>query len=287
MPMLCLAGTFRILSTEPDGDSIRFYADDPAAWERVPGPNQVRTNAGGGAQLRLDGIDSLETHYSPRGGGPLHQPVDFAHQARDELVRWLGFRGVQRDGETVTAATPEQLPGYLLTRGADAYGRCVALVGRGAAPAASGTQTMVKVADLRRTANHRLVATGLAYPTFYLKLFPDLRAELAKQALQAREAKKGVWPGDRTQKGVDVENLATLTDDAVVLPKLFRRLVDYLAINDRDVSLTGFAAYLEQRQDPVFILSTGTYTGFDFVVSVRDQVVKLTTDPEDLVFQEA
>jgi endonuclease YncB( thermonuclease family) len=287
MPMLCLAGTFRILSTEPDGDSIRFYADDVAQWERVPGPNAVRTNAGGGAQLRLDGIDALETHYSPRGGGPLHQPVALAHQARDELVRWLGFRGIERSGETVTAATPDELPGYLLTRGADVYGRCVALVGRGDPPAASGAQAMVRVGELRRTANHRLIATGLAYPTFYLKLYPDLRAELVKQCHQARDAKKGVWAGDRTQKGVAVESLATLTDDAVLLPKLFRRLVDYLAINDRDVALDGFPAYLAQRQDPVFILSTGTYTGFDFVVSVRGQVVKLTTAPEDLVFQEA
>ena len=200
MPMLCLAGTFRILSTEPDGDSIRFYADDPAAWARVPGPNAVRTNAGGGAQLRLDGIDALETHYSPRGGGPLHQPIDLAHQARDELLRWLGFRGVQRTGETVDAATPEQLPGYLLTRGADVYGRCVALVGRGEAPAPSGAQTMVKVADLRKTANHRLIAAGLAYPTFYLKLFPDLRAELAKQARQARDAAKGCGPATATAR---------------------------------------------------------------------------------------
>jgi endonuclease YncB( thermonuclease family) len=287
MPMLCLAGTFRILSTEPDGDSIRFYPDDAAQWERVPGPNAVRTNAGGGGQLRLDGIDALEIHYSPRGGGPLHQPIDLAHQARDELVRWLGFRGIERAGETVTAAKPEELPGYLLTRGADVYGRCVALVGRGDPPAATGTQARVRVGDLRRTANHRLIATGLAYPTFYLKLYPDLRAELTKQSHQASDAKKGVWAGDRTQKGVEVETLAMLTDDAVLLPKLFRRLVDYLAINDRDVSLDGFAAYLEQRQDPVFILSTGTYTGFDFVVSVRGQVVKLTTEPEDLVFQEA
>jgi endonuclease YncB( thermonuclease family) len=285
--MLCLAGTYRILSTEPDGDSIRFYADDPAAWARVPGPNAVRTNAGGGAQLRLDGIDALETHYSPRGGGPLHQPVDLAHQARDELVRWLGFKGIEHTGETVTAATPEGLPGYLLTRGADVYGRCVALVGRGDPPAPSASQAMVKVADLRKTANHRLIATGLAYPTFYLKLYADLRAELVKQSGQARDAEKGVWAGDRTEKGVDVESLATLTDEAVLLPKLFRRLVDYLAINDRDVSLDGFPAYLEQRQDAVFILSTGTYTGFDFVVSVRGQVVKLTTEPEDLVFQEA
>ena len=131
------------------------------------------------------------------------------------------------------------------------------------------------------------MATGLAYPTFYLKLFPDLRAELAKQALQARAAKKGVWPGDRSQKGADVESLATLTDNAVLLPKLFRRLVDYLSLNDGDVSLDGLPAYLAQRQDPVFVLSTGHYTGFDFVVEVRGQVVRLTTEPEDLVFQEA
>jgi endonuclease YncB( thermonuclease family) len=287
MPMLCLAGTYRIVDTKPDGDSIRFYPDDAAEWERVPGSNAVRTNAGGGGQLRLDGIDALETHYSPRGGGPLHQPIELAHQARDELVRWLGFRGVQREGEVVTAATPEQLPGYLLTRGADVYGRCVALIGRGKAPATSGTQAMVKVADLRRTANHRLIAAGLAYPTFYLKLFPDLRAELAKQARAARDAKKGVWPGDRDLKGVAVKSLATLTDDAIVLPKLFRRLVDYLALNDGDVSLDGLPAYLAQHQDPVFVLSTGHYTGFDFVVDVRGQVVRLTTEPEDLVFQEA
>jgi hypothetical protein len=28
-------------------------------------------------------------------------------------------------------------------------------------------------------------------------------------------------------------------------------------------------------------------TGFDFVVDVRRQIVRLTTEPEDLVFQEA
>jgi hypothetical protein len=285
MPMLCLAGTFRIVDTEPDGDSIRFYPDDATQWARVPGPHAVRTNAGGGAQLRLDGIDALETHYTPRNGAPLHQPLEFAHQARDELLRWLGFRDVQREGEKVTAATPAALAGYLLTQGADLYGRCVALVGRGDAPAASGTDVRVNLAMLRRTANHRLITVGLAYPTFYLKLYPDLRAELAKQARAARPA-TGLWARDRTQKGVKVAGLATLTDDAVVLPKLFRRLVDYLDLNANDPSLAGFSAYLAQRGDMVFVLSTGHYTGFDFVVKVDGQTVRLTTEPEDLVFQE-
>src|SRR5215211_6255819 len=284
MPMLCLAGTYRIVATEPDGDSIRFYPDDPAEWERVPGPHAVQTNATGGAPLRLDGIDALETHYGARGSVPLHQPLDLAHKGADELLRWLGFRAVQRDGERVTEATPERLPGYLLTRGADLYGRCVALVGRGDPPGASGTQVSVNLAQLRRTANHRLITNGLADPTFYLKLFPDLRRELAKQAQKARP-RTGVWTLDRSQKGVEVESLATLTEDAVILPKLFRRLVDYLTLND-DVSLSGFSAYLAQREDRVFILSTGHYTGFDYVVEVKGQVVRLSTAPEDLVFQE-
>jgi endonuclease YncB( thermonuclease family) len=285
MPMLCVAGTYRIVDTEPDGDTIRFYPDDPAHWSGVPGTHKVRTNAGGGAQLRLDGIDALETHYAPPGGMREHQPLEFAHPARDELLRWLGFEGVQRTDEKVTAAQPAQLPGFLLTQGADLYGRCVAFAGRGDAPADSGTETHVNVTLLRRTANHRLVATGLAYPTFYLNLFPDLRAELAKQARNARPS-KGLWASDRTQKGFTVSNLATLTDDAVIMPKLFRRLVDYLALNDNDASLAGFSAYLAQRADQLFILSTGHYTGFDFVVKVDGQRVRLTTAPEDLVFQE-
>jgi hypothetical protein len=285
MPMLCLGGTYRIVDSEPDGDSIRFYPDDPALWERVPGVHKVRTNATGGAQLRLDAIDALETHYSPPGTGPLHQPLDLAHQARDELVRWLGFRDVQRDGEKVTAATPDALAGYVLTQGADVYGRCVALAGRGDPPAVSGTTIRVTVTMLRRTANHRLIATGLAYPTFYLLLYPDLRAELAKQARNARPS-TGVWGQDRTQKGVKVASLATLTDEAVILPKLFRRLADYLELNAGDPSLAGFPAYLAQRGDPLIILSTGRYTGFDFVVRVDGQTVKMTTEPEDIVFQE-
>ena len=75
---------------------------------------------------------------------------------------------------------------------------------------------------------------------------------------------------------------ASVADDAWA-----GRLVDYLELNDNDPSLAGFSTYLAQRSDPVFILSTGHYTGFDFVVDVRGQVVRLTTDPEDLVFQEA
>jgi endonuclease YncB( thermonuclease family) len=284
MPMLCVAGNFRIAGTEPDGDSVRFFANDPAQWSLLPGPNRVRTNAHGGAQLRLDGIDALETHYSPQGGGPVHQPLEFAHKAGAELLRWLGFRNVIRDAETVSSAEPDQIAGYVLTRGADLYGRCVALAGRGDPPFPSDSSDIVTITMLRRTANTRLLATGLAFPTFYSKLFPDLRNELADQAAKARG--KGLWPTDQTQSGTNVETLGTLTDDAVVLPKLFRRLIDYLHLNASDPSLAGFKTYLAQRDDRLYIISTAHHTGFDFVVDVKGQTVRLTVAPEDLIFDE-
>jgi endonuclease YncB( thermonuclease family) len=288
MPMLCVAGTFRIVGTEPDGDSVRFVATDPAHWELVPGPDRVRVNAHGGAQLRLDGIDALETHYAPTGGPRLHQPLKLAHDAAAELLRWLGFRGVVRDAEKVVEVRADDLPGYLLTRTADEYGRCVALVGRGAPPAASGSSVMVRVTHLRKTANHRLIGTGLAYPTYYTKLYAELRGELTKQAAAARKgAGKGVWPEDLTQSGVTVADRGTLTDDAVILPKLFRRLVDYLQLNGDDPSLAGFAGYLAARDDRLYVIPTAEKTGLDAIVTVDGQTVKLRYRPEELVFDEA
>jgi endonuclease YncB( thermonuclease family) len=287
MPMLCLAGTYRIVDTEPDGDSIRFYPDDPSQWSLVGGHRRVRANAGGGAQLRLDGIDALETHYTAQGGGErLHQPLVLAHDAAAELLRWLGFKGVQRDVEKVVAADPAKLAGYLLTRTADIYGRCVALVGRGDAPVPSGTQLRVNVAQLRRTGNFRLLTTGLAYPTFYTNLFPDLRRAMVAEVARA-QPDRGVWPSDRTEKGFEVTALETLTDDVVIMPKLFRRLVDYLHLGDGDPSLAGFASYLEQRDDRVIVMPEADFTSFDTVVRVDGQAVRLTTGPENLVFQEA
>jgi len=285
MPMRCIAGTFRVVGSEPDGDSIRFYPDDPSQWELAPGLHTVRTNAQGGAQLRLDAVDALETHYTPRGGRPLHQPLPFAHAAARELVRWLGFRDVVRDEEQVVSATPDRLAGYVLTRSADMYGRCVALVGRAEPSAASGANIHVGGQLLRRTANYRLIATGLAHPTFYSKLYLDLRRELVRQVQKARPS-KGLWPSDQTQSGTDVAGLQTITDQAVMIPKLFRRLVDYLQLNDNDPSLTGFKAYLAERDDRLLVVSTGHLTGFDTVVDVQGQTLRLTTEPENLVFQE-
>jgi endonuclease YncB( thermonuclease family) len=284
MPMLLIQGSFQILGAQPDGDSIHFTPDDPTEWDLVGGPNPVQRNGVGRNQLRLDAVDALETHYGPHRD---HQPPAFAHAAADELLAWLGYTGVTRAAnETITAATPAEVPGYILTRNADKYGRCVSFVGKGTPPADSGTQVSLDVPLLRTTVNHHLLTTGLVYPTYYTGLFPDLRDELTAVTAQARSAGLGLWPQEATTTGAKVTGLASVTDDVVILPKLFRRLVDYLHLGDS--SLTGFPAFLDQRQDKFVILSTGHFsTGLDLIVDVTNgNQIRMTRPVEDLVFDE-
>lgn len=287
MSMILIKGTYRILNTAPDGDSIRFYPHNPELWKKLP--RRVRSNFAGGAQLRLDSIDALETHYQPQGNitGMVNQPLEYAHAATDELLKFVGFQDFTRNNrEVITAVSPEQVPGYILTRSADVYGRCVAFVFAGDIDREDGDSIFFDGELLQKSANYHLIETGLTYPTFYSKLYPDIRKELIISTQTARQAGKGLWSLDQTTIGFELENLQTLTEQVVILPKLFRRLFSYLAINDGSYSLDGFIDFLESQNDRLIILPEGHVTGFDFVVTVESQRVKMNYSPEDLVFME-
>ncbi|MDX3570976.1 thermonuclease family protein [Streptomyces sp. ID05-47C] len=286
MPMLLIKGFYDIKGSQPDGDTVHFTADDPGEWSLVGGGGgrAVEHSAVGRAKLRLDAVDALETHYGPSRD---HQPLQFAHAARDELLKSLGFTDVQRQpNETVTATTPETVPGFVLTRGADVHGRCIALAGAGAAPGTSGLEIDVDVAVLRTTVNHHLLVEGLAYPTFYRSLFTSLRTEMAAVAVQARDARRGLWASDVTTTGAKITGPASLTDDVVILPKLFRRTVDYLRLA---MPLSCYPAFLAGVQDRYSVLSTGVRrAGLHHIVEVTNgHTVRMTHQPEDLVFEDA
>ncbi len=57
-----IKGTFHVVGYSPDGDSIRFQANDRNKWNLLEGP-PVQPNARGHVQLRIEAIDTLETHY--------------------------------------------------------------------------------------------------------------------------------------------------------------------------------------------------------------------------------
>ncbi len=124
--MTIIKGHYRIAGASPDGDSVRFYPDDPDVWEHAG--IAVKANSTGGVQLRLDAIDALETHYTPpHAPTQWRQPTELGDGASAALLDLLGFTDVARDDRGyVTSATPDQTRGHILTRFADTYGRAVA-----------------------------------------------------------------------------------------------------------------------------------------------------------------
>jgi hypothetical protein len=287
MPLSIVKGHYRIQGSEPDGDSVHFHPSDSEAFTRLH--LGAHLSSQGGTQLRLEAIDALETHYSPRvhGGFLQHQPLGLAHAAATALLQRLGFTDVQRDGERVTSSAPEQTEGYILTRFADKYGRAVSFAYAGDSDHQDLSNVFVDEELLAQSVNFQLVADGLVYPTYYSKLFPDLRNTLTTAATQARTGKKGVWEDDATTSGATITSLDALNEQLVILPKLFRRLVDYLALGAGDISLAGFLAFLASRDDRLFVISEGHATGLDNITRVEGQTVRLLHPPEDLIFIEA
>lgn len=286
MSLRLIKGQYRILHSQPDGDSVHFFPDDTEAFAKLG--MKAHLSPAGSVQLRLDAIDALETHYTPRahGGFTQHQPLALAHAPADRLLALLGFTDVKRERETITSATPDQTPGHILTRFADKYGRPVAFAYAGAADQPDLGQVHVTTPMLRDSVNHQLLAEGLVYPTFYSKLYPDLRAELTAAAQAARKKGNGVWAGDATTSGATITSLADLDDHVVILPKMFRRLVDYLALGAGDVSLDRFTSFLATKNDRLYVISEAHATGLDTITAVAGQKLRLTHPPEDLIFLE-
>ena len=233
--------------------------------------------------------NSLETHYQPQRSqlGPQHQPFALGRAAAAGLLSFLGFGAVTRgDNETVTAASPDRVPGYILSRFVDIYGRAIAFAFPGDHPQPDGDDVFLDEALLRQSANEHLLTLGLVYPTFYSNLYVDIRGLMTVAAQQARGQGIGVWADDATNAGSALTRSDDLSERVIILPKLYRRLLDYLALNDGDLSLSGFRGYVEQRNDRMVILPAGQVTGFDFVIEVQGQRVRLTVPPENLVFME-
>jgi endonuclease YncB( thermonuclease family) len=193
-----IAGAFGIIGASPDGDSVRFTPTNPEAFQDA-GIN-VRATASGGVQLRLDAIDALEIHYTPPGHLQWQQPPRFGDGAAAALLATIGFADVVRDDrDYVTVAIPDQTPGYILTQFADKYGRPVAMAYPGQRPAddPDGTRVYLGVTEMQRSVNYQLLTAGWVYPTFYSKLYYDLRDVLSATAVAGRSAGTGLWPRTR------------------------------------------------------------------------------------------
>ncbi|MHB8066260.1 MAG: thermonuclease family protein [Desulfobaccales bacterium] len=234
----------------------------------------VELNRQGQAQVRLEGIDTLELDFAGR-----HQPLKYAREALDFLLSHLGIRGNlfgpahARDGAA----------GSILVRRVDRHGRPVALVFRGDLEGPEGKEVYPDSNLLQKSINYQLLREGLAYPAYDSGLEPRLREELTRACQAARSSHKGFWPRDRTNLGVALDGGPGQLSKYIILPRLFRHLVRFMKESD---DLRGFRAYLEDHPDPVLHLPTGRDTDLAALVEMQDNFLKLTAAPEDLVFAE-
>jgi endonuclease YncB( thermonuclease family) len=288
MGFFIIKGAFYIRGYSPDGDSIRFKADNKDNWGLLSGP-PVSLNAREHAQLRLEAIDTLETHYLN-----FHQPLGLAHDALDFLLSNLGFKGVLWDEFhlRVTDVDNDGVPGFIISRTVEPNRRPVSFIFAGEAAEDDGSEIFLTAGEngnnqnqvrLENSLNYQSILNGMAYPTYYQGLFSDLRIALSNASAQARAANAGVWAQDRTNAGFDVNGIQSITDQHVILPKLFRRLAEYLQGGG---NLNGFLDFLELKDDGVTVLSpTAHFTHLDDLIEINGNTVRMTEPPENLMFE--
>lgn len=276
MPFIAIKGTFHVTGYSPDGDSIKFQADNKEQWRLLKG-RTVKQNAREHVQLRLEGIDTLETHYME-----FHQPLEYAYAATDFLLKELKIENVIWDNEHKKVTNSNDgTKGFVLARKTDDYRRPISFVFSDDVNFIDGEEVFLSSELVKKSLNYKLVTQGLAFCTFYTGLFADIRDDLTKAIKNARLENKGFLPHDKTEIGVKVTGIRVLLEEIIILPKLFRRIVSYL---ENGGSIDGLIDSLKSKPEPIFILSQKHFTHFHNIVSVQDKVVKLLVPPEDIVF---
>ncbi len=114
----------------------------------------------------------------------------------------------------------------------------------------------------------------------------DGRGDAVQRSREAVDSKRGVWAEDATLAGLTLTSRAQLEDELVILSKLFRRLAEYLALDENpgSVSLDRFAGFLDAHADALFTVPDGHTTTLDTLVEVTGQTARLTVPPEWIVF---
>jgi endonuclease YncB( thermonuclease family) len=271
---------------QPDGDTVKFRPDNRALVETLPRPSGAPPDLNSrGISVRLEAIDALETHFEET-----HQELAGARLARDELLAKLGFTNVvffPDAPNSVQSADQDEVRGHVLTNGIDANGRMIGFVFAGDHPAPDGTAVFVDDALVDQSVNGQLLAEGLVYPAFYSTLPASLRDHLSAASTSAREGHLGLWP----RSTADVDGAATVADltaaeELVIWPKLFRRVVPYLAAGFGDFD--GFDAWLRadpvNRDDAILLLDQPQeHANLHDVIRASGHTIQLTRRPEQFV----
>lgn len=113
---------------------------------------------------------------------------------------------------------------------------------------------------------------------------PGRRRTAAAAGAAHREATRASAPGD-DHHGFTLDVRDQLTEESVILPKLFRRLAEYLTLdNTGGVDLTGFQGFLQAKADR--LSRPDMPPNLETLITGSGQHLGLTLPPEQIVFIE-
>jgi len=268
-----IKGTFHVKGYSPDGDSIRFRADNESHWDFFKWSGKKPKNA----QLRIEAIDALETHYEGYS-----QPSVFALAALETMLEFLNIR-IKSYNLNFTKITNAQdgAPGFIVSSEVDGFDRPISFAFTGNADLKDGAELAPDKLPVKSSFNYKLVKEGLAYPCFYYGFDPGILREFQKAVKTARDARRGIWAIDRT-KGFTFWHPKTIREDVIILPKLFRRLISFM---ESMSSIDELPAYLKDTGDYLRVFGNPEQTRLDKLIEISNNHIALSTELEQIEFR--
>jgi hypothetical protein len=283
-----IRGIFVIQGKSPDGDSVRFIANDPDSYRYLHRSERINLSPDNSVQLRFQAIDAPELHY-----GKYEQPQ--GKESRNDLLKMMGFKKVQYSGnKVVSTAKPDNVPGAILSSAVERNGRPVSyvLLEKDIKGWEDSESVHLDADRLRKTLNYKLLEQGSAYLNLYSSVPLVHRVILQEVARKALSEKVGVWSVDRTGN-FTLDDLASITvpDGQLIYPKLFRRCIDYLKAEAK-----GFRGNLKQwllwtettsdNENDALLLNGKTQVKLSDLILQQNNRIVVQADLIDAVFIE-
>ncbi|MBN1313345.1 MAG: hypothetical protein JXB30_18205 [Anaerolineae bacterium] len=269
-----IKGTFHIAGYTLSENTIKFKPVDANHWDFF---DWKKRSPGQRKRLRFEAIDMLEMHYKG-----LSQPRSFGIPALETLFELLGIHDVVLSLSLAKVhSAKDGVKGFIASPALDMCDRPISLVFADDVQLNDGDEVTLADLPLDQCVNVKLAKKGLVYPTFYTTMEDDLLNYFAEIAAAGRKGMVGLWELDKTND-FTLSGTSTITDDIVILPKLFRRLVAFFHARSDFAHL---ASYLAQEEDRVLIRSTDQMAYLSDLLVVDNRNVRLPYALDDLVFE--
>lgn len=252
------------------------------------------------------------------------QPSAMGQLATNKFLELLGFSDVKWRksfrgsyvseakvaGTVVKEQWKDPLPGYIVTGDVERNGRPITWAFPSKTTLTDGaTITTEQLADMaEQSANYQLVRLGMIHPLYFMTLAGKLRQKLDKAVQEAQAAARksastaqptNIWQLDRSTTGVNITSLSAITDEFIIYPDLFRRILRHSmklhmtayweALRANAPAITPPAGLalnrlFEGANPYVFVVSDQDFIRLADIIEVSGTSIRMKKSPHDLVF---